>query len=257
MKFTLLEMVQEILSSMDSDEVNSISDTPEAMQVALVIRRAYLDLASRLNLSEHFDFFQLTASGDNTLPIVMYRPADVDQLVWLKYDKRLAGSDPVSFKDVRYQAPATFFDRMFMMNTNDSNVSSTDFTIDGDDFKLLYQTDRHPNYWTSIDDYTLIFDAHKSSLDTTLQKSKTHCYGLKNTSFTLSDAFTPSLDSQQFSLLVNEAKALAWAELKQATHARAERQSRTQLIRTQRNKRALPSGHVLPDYENVVGYGRK
>jgi len=257
MKFTLLEMVQEILSSMDSDEVNSITDGTEAMQVALVVRRTYLDLVSRLNLSEHFDFFQLTASGDNTLPIIMYRPTDVDQLIWLKYDKKLAASDSVSFKDVYYQAPAEFMDRMFMQNTDDTNVSSTTFTVDGDDFTLIYQTDRAPNWWTSLDDYTLIFDAHDSSLDTTLQKSKTHCYGLKNTTFTMSDNFTPDLDDQQFSLLFNEAKSLAWAELKQATHARSERQARTQLIRTQKNKRALPSQHVWGDYNNTQGYGRK
>ena len=242
---------------MDSDEINSIDDTTESYQVALVVRRVYLDIVSRLNLNEHFDFFQLTASGDSTLPTVMYRPSDVDQLVWLKYDKKQSASDPVKFKDVYYMEPGRFFDRMFMMNTDDSNISSSDFSIDGDDFKLLYMTDRHPNYWTSVDDYTLIFDAYDSSLDTTLQKSKTYCYGLKNVTFTLSDSFTPDLDSQQFSLLINEAKALAWAELKQATHQRAEREAKNQTIRTQKNKRALPSSHAYADYNRIKGYGRK
>src|SRR5687768_864155 len=117
MKMTLLEIVQEILSSMDSDEVNSIEDTTEAMQVAMVVRRAYLDLRSRLNLPEHFDLFRLTASGDSDLPIIMYRPESVDQLLWLKYDKRLAADDPVDYCDIQYMPPTSFFDRMFMMNT--------------------------------------------------------------------------------------------------------------------------------------------
>ena len=42
MKFTLLEMVQEILSDMDSDEVDSIEDTVEAEQVATIVRSTYL-----------------------------------------------------------------------------------------------------------------------------------------------------------------------------------------------------------------------
>jgi len=33
MKYTLLKMVQLILSAMDSDEVNGISDTVESLQV--------------------------------------------------------------------------------------------------------------------------------------------------------------------------------------------------------------------------------
>jgi len=36
-KKTVLDMVQDILSDMESDEVNSISDTTEALQVAQII----------------------------------------------------------------------------------------------------------------------------------------------------------------------------------------------------------------------------
>ena len=257
MKFTLLEIVQEILSSLDGDEINSISDNTEASQIALIVRRAYLDITSRLNLPEHYEFFQLTASGDNTLPVIMYRPADVDQLLWIKYDKKTSAADPSDFGDVVYLPPSNFFDRMFMLNSDDTNVSSTTLTVDSDDFTLLYKTDRAPNYWTSFDDYTLVFDAYDSDLDTTLQKSKTYCYGLKNTTFTLSDSYTPDLDSQQFALLINTAKALAWAELKQTVHGTSERESRRQYMRAQRNKRALPSSEAYSDYNYYPNYGRK
>ena len=37
MKTTLLQIVQSILSDMDSEEVNSISDTTEAQQIASVV----------------------------------------------------------------------------------------------------------------------------------------------------------------------------------------------------------------------------
>ena len=42
MKMTLLEMVQNILSDMDSEEINSLSDSNEAEQVALVIKTTLL-----------------------------------------------------------------------------------------------------------------------------------------------------------------------------------------------------------------------
>ena len=41
MKRTLLEMVQSILSDMDSEDVNAVSDTLEAQQVASVIEDTY------------------------------------------------------------------------------------------------------------------------------------------------------------------------------------------------------------------------
>ena len=53
MKYTLLEMTQDILSNMSSDEVNSISDTPESLQVATIIKQKYYDIVSRGDLPEH------------------------------------------------------------------------------------------------------------------------------------------------------------------------------------------------------------
>ena len=52
MKLTLLEMVQDILSSMDSDEVNSITDSTEALQVARIIRDSYIEITDRLEAEE-------------------------------------------------------------------------------------------------------------------------------------------------------------------------------------------------------------
>ena len=53
MKYTLLEIVQEILSDMDSDEVNSIDDTVESQQVASIVRSAYMAIMSNRNWHTH------------------------------------------------------------------------------------------------------------------------------------------------------------------------------------------------------------
>ena len=243
---------------MDSDEVNSISDTTEAGQVAMIVRRTYLDLCNRLNLNEHFDFFQLTASGDSSLPIVMYRPTTVDQLLWIKYDKRTDVSDPVDFEDIKYLDVSSFMNRMYMHNTDESDVSSASLSIDDDTITLIYKTDRHPYYWTSFNDSTILFDSYYSTLDTTLQRSKTQCYGLISRTFDIyDDNYTPDLDGQAFSLLINEAKSLAWAELKMITHAKSERESKRQWTRIHRNKQALPSGEGYSNYDKLPDYGRK
>ena len=40
-KMSLLEMTQDILSDMDSDEVNSINDSVESLQVLGIIKNTY------------------------------------------------------------------------------------------------------------------------------------------------------------------------------------------------------------------------
>src|ERR1700761_8266379 len=85
MKMTLLQMTQDILSSMSSDEINSISDTTESMQVATIVRQKYFDIINRLDLPDHEQLIQLTASNSNLTPVLMYIPDGTASIQWLKY----------------------------------------------------------------------------------------------------------------------------------------------------------------------------
>src|SRR5260370_16957942 len=85
MRLTLLEMVQTILASMDSDEVNSITDTTESSQVAQIIKHVYLNILARADLPEHRQLFSLVSSTDTNLPVVMFRPEEVNRIEWIKY----------------------------------------------------------------------------------------------------------------------------------------------------------------------------
>ena len=86
MKYTLLELVQNILSSMDADEVNSITDTVEAQQVAKIVRTVYMDIMERANLPEHYGLVNLQASGTTLKPVLMTVPSSVQDIIWIKYD---------------------------------------------------------------------------------------------------------------------------------------------------------------------------
>jgi hypothetical protein len=63
MKYTLLEMVQNILASLNEDEVNSIGDTPEASQVSEIIRETYNNILSLQEWKHLQKSFKLDASG--------------------------------------------------------------------------------------------------------------------------------------------------------------------------------------------------
>ena len=49
MRKSLLEIVQTILLDMSGDEVNSIQDTEEALQVASIVQNTYLAMMSNTN----------------------------------------------------------------------------------------------------------------------------------------------------------------------------------------------------------------
>ena len=84
-KQTLLNMTQEILSAMSSDEVNSIGDTSESLQVATILKRKYYDIASRGDLPEHNQLFQLNPSLSGIEPTLMFIPDGIGHVEWIKY----------------------------------------------------------------------------------------------------------------------------------------------------------------------------
>lgn len=254
MKYTLLELTQAILSSMDSDEVNSISDTVESMQVANLIKTTYFDIIYRAKLPEHYDIISLEASTDSTKPVIMTIPTSVNKVEWVKYDKKEDDADPILMEEVSLVDLQTFLEITYDYNLDDTNVESFTYTFNGNTYTFYYKNDVAPTYYTCVSDNVLIFDSYDSTLDTTLQKSKTLCLGRVIPSFTMSDTFTPDLDAEQFPLLLNEAKILAWAELRQSNHALAERSSRRAWTHLQKNKN---QSETLSDFDKLPNFGRR
>lgn len=253
-------MTQIILSSLDSDEVSSINDTTEALQVANIIKTTYNDIMSRANLPEHYIIAQLNDSGNASWPTLMRRPTDVEELLWIKYNKRTSNASGTDeeFEDVKYLPFDVFTQRMNQLNESDTNVISYSFTdlTASDTFVIKGYNDKAPDYWTTWDDYYYLFDSYNDDVDTTLQKSKTQCYVLKKPSFTLSDNFTPDMDGLQFSLLLNEAKSTAFFELKQMQHQKAEKNARRAWITMERTKNASRPKSAYY-YDDLPNYGRK
>lgn len=256
MHYTLLEMTQAILSSIDGDEVNSISDTTESAQVAKLIETTYWDIMSRGAFPRNFTFYTLDPSGDPTQPTIMYLPDDRLTIEWIRYNIATTDDPSANFRDIQFMDLSQFLERMYQLNSEEDNVDSFSLTVPaGDDVTLLARSDKHPEYYTTFNDDTLIFDSYDSDEDTALQSSKTMVYGEKMPVWTESDNFTPDLPANQFTLLLNEAKSLAWAELKQAQNAKAEQRARKGWVVSQKNKRNV--NHPRNELDRLPNYGRK
>jgi hypothetical protein len=353
-------MTQNILSAMSSDEVNSISDTTESMQVAQIIKNKYYDITARGDLPEHKELFQLDPATDSSTPTMMFVPDGVSKIESIRYFNTNTGMLGQTFghgvntdlpaNDVGWDATSTtsvtvgtgskvftinddmlqitvgdfmvatagpslmygtvtdytdytltvnittkigagtynswmiyqntngaappgyqevvilpveqFLDHVNKFNPTENTVSSFVFTdsynnIDNN-FTFYYKTNQQPQFCTVISNYWVIFDCYDATQDVTIQASKTECWGQVIPEFTMADDFYPDLDDQQFALLLNEAKSLAFFELKQQTHAKADQEIKRQWSVVQKNKSVVNRPTYfdqIPDFGRRGSYG--
>lgn len=253
MKRTNLDIVQTVLSSMDGDEVNSVSDTTESRQVLALVQTVYFDIAALGELPRDDAPFQLEPSVDATKPVTMYLPDDVSDIRWIKYDCQTAEEPTVVYREV-YPLPLwDFISMVTNLDPGETDVDTYTHVIGDDTFTFYCKNDNPPKYYTTTDDNALLFDSYDNLVDNTLQKSKTLCFGQKTFAWQPTDTFVVPLDEKQHQRLLHEVKSLAFAELKQSQHVKAEKSAREIKINQQSSKTKIPTQTA---YQQITGMGR-
>lgn len=232
-KLSLLDMTQNILSALDSDPVSSIDETVEAVQVAELVKEAYFELLSQRDWPFLFQLAPLQALGDTNNPTKMKIPDTWNKVKWVKYNK----------KEVTWVDPQTFNDIISNRVVQAGVINANGYVINQD-----------PQYWTSYDDQFLIFDGYNSSVDTTLQASKSSAYGTQQASWSHTDNFIPAIPEKFFPTLLAEAKSQAFVNLKQQSNAREERKATRGRMAMRNDSWKNENGEVK--YNTRVNYGR-
>lgn len=246
-RMTLIEMTQNILSAMDSDEVNSISDTVESLQVAQEIITTYYELFAARDLPSSQTLTTLQALSDPDHPNYMKIPEGIDSIDWIKYQ-----DDDGAYVDVLYMEPADFLDRATRFNVTDAITPIGDLVNSA--IKINVGVDRTPRFWTTFDNEHIVFNSYNAGVDSTLQESKSLAQGSRLPSFALTDLAVPDLDTVLFPLLLSEAKKACFINFKGVSNANEERRARRQLVRTQNN---LWRGNQRKPYNRSPNYGRR
>lgn len=233
MRYTLLELTQRILESMESDEVSTVSETSESLAVANTIRECYFDIVGQFSMAEEEGLFRLDASTDNTKPTLMYVPNGISSIKWLKYQK---GSTTNPTEELTHVPNEEFLFYSQGMNPSSSNIGQMEVEMSGKNFVFSFYNDRYPSYYTIFRDKYVLFDGYDASEETTLTEARSLVYATLVPEFPLEDDFVPNLDPRQFQLLLQEAKAQSFIDHKQIENPKAEKKARKNQILAQKNK---------------------
>lgn len=216
MKTTLLQIVQSILSDMDSEDVNSISDTVEAQQIASVVEDTYYNIIAAREIPEHNKLMALTAMSDPNKPTHFKYPTNTKSIKRIEYNVgTIADKD---FREITWVDPVVFLDRMdedgLLVETYDGNLD------------IFVRTDTAPNYYTSFDDEYIIMNSYDSSVEDSLQASKSRAFGSTYPTFSQTDSFEPDIDNTLMPLLLAEAKSTCFSLFKGGSDPKVEQAAR-------------------------------
>lgn len=232
MKKTLIEIVKDILTAMDSEEVDSIADTVEADQVATLCGVVFYNVITERDLPENEELLKLTAASDSNFPTHFRYPDNVTNItdIWYKDS------------DGRYQEVCWKNWKTFLQDT-DGLGSDYDTVLDkngGTDIRI--QNNKRPQWYTSFDDDWIVMDSYESDVESTLQASKIRAYGLVRPTFTKTDTWTPDFDEELFPYYVAECTSMCMSLLSGGSDPKIEqsaRRQKTHIIKNQyKSKRA-------------------
>ena len=220
MKRTLLQIVQNILSDMDSEDVNSISDSIEAEQIASVVRDVYYNMVSTRMIPEHQELVKLVSLSNSARPTHFQVPDSVKRIDFIRYN--VSTTSDTEFKEIQYIEPLLFL----TLHQDGANVTTV-YDVNGNT-PLLIRNDQMPTYYTSFDDLHIVMDSYKSDTDQILAENKTQALGHKIPTFTISDNFTPDLDEVLFPYLLAESKSTCFSLFKSGVDQKIEQAARRQ-----------------------------
>jgi hypothetical protein len=243
-KMTLLEIVQDTLNDLDSDEVNSIADTVEAGQIANICRSVYYDIITTVDLPEHTELMAVSGLSNTSRPNYM----DADTVTEIK-ELRYNVSDTVGeldYKLIEFVPPEEFIKKIITRDTSQPEVIIVTDPTSGISLPIL--NNKMPDYYTSFDDRYLCFDSYDVSVESSLQTNKSMVLGIKLPSFSMVDGAIPDMDDTIFPYYLAEVKSRALSLLKGGPDIKIEQFARKHRYFQRNNRWKTGEQRILNDY---------
>lgn len=248
-QITLLKIVQKILSDSDSEDVNSINDSEEAMQVASIVEDTFYNIISSRSIPEHEELFTLVSASDLEKPTHFSYPRNMKHLSTLWYDVSVDGS--FEYREIDWCDPLAFVIKSDKVSGNFVDVKDRE---GGTNIRI--RNDVAPSYYTSFNDEDLIFNSYDNNVNDTLLSSKTRAFGSVYPEFVISDDYIPDIDNTLFPYLIAESKSVALSVLKGEVNPKIEQAAKRQKSWIQNDMFKTERTNTRNDYGRRGNYGR-
>ena len=209
MKKTLLEITIDVLNAIDGDEINSISDTVEALQIAGDIQTVYYDIIGRKDWQFLRALRPLGSVSDASKPTHLLVPEHTSKMEVLKYNKRKVVDGRNYYKEIYFKYPDEF---LTYVNSRDNTASNYEEVTDVNGVKFTIRTDIHPSFFTSFDDKYIVMDSYDSSIEDTLQGQHTQALLFTHPVWEVKDTFVPEFPAEMFAMFIAECMTYAIAK---------------------------------------------
>jgi len=244
-RLTLLDVVQEVLSKMNHDNVNTIDQTVESRQIAREAKTVYYDLMDRDDWPHLVQLKQLGSLSDPTRPNMLVIPQNVTVVQNVRYEKTKDADTARTFNTLKYLEGREFLDLCFHRRSDADNVITVPTRNNVDLFIL---NDQAPTYWTTFDDEYIILDSYDSLIDTTIQGSKSLAMVKEIPEWRSLDTFIPDMPDQMFSVFVAEVTAAASMYWKQGASVKDEQRAARGISRLRKDARKTYASDQKADY---------
>ena len=236
-KLTLLQVVQKTLEALNLNEVNSISDSPDAEQVAQIAQDTWYELLNQSEWPFSIRLEQLESVADNTKPNYLRIPDEVTRIDQIKYDNTdpddaVDAVDLVNIDNIKWLSPQDFLNMTQGRNTQQDTITTI---TDYNGVRYHIYNDRGPSYWTSFDDKYVVFDAFDDDIESTLQGTKSQILAKWIEDFVVADDTLVNAPAHFFATWLAEVKSTAFIYMKQEASPKDEQRARRGLAVLRRN----------------------
>lgn len=245
-KKSTLDIVKNILSDLDSEDVTSITDSIEAQQIANVVQNVFENMCASRIVPEHNALVTFLDLNDLTKPteLGISDPSLVSIKKIYSVEYRTGVAPNQQFKELYFVEPDVFLSRSPKNGTTGAVIVPTlPYGVE----VLIYE-DREPSYYTSFDDTHVVFDSYNSANNTALQAADFRVFAQTLPTFPTVETDTINLDETLVQYLLEESKSICFSLFKGGPDPKIEQQARRLKSYIQDDKYKIDKGFKRPMY---------
>ncbi len=194
-QYTLLQVINACMDSIDGWRVSTIDDNLESQQAASIAEDVFHEIVNDAFYNDlSTNIVQLEGLADSAKPNYLKIPTTLSNVhestIYYNVRTGASGTTTLNWQPVEYCHPQDFLERIGARSTQQANTQTvTDFSL----FQMVVLNKKAPSYCTSFDQVYVVFDSFDSDVDSALQQSQNIVHASVQRTFTKSDTYNIDL----------------------------------------------------------------